>query len=158
MPAFFQILPRRDVFMGASLNRRIQVCQWEKRGEKGESGKVKAGALIHLGIGDRFSAGFLIPRVKLLLKFYRSDTLHPESCMLRSLFFLPVLTLFECQGNGIDAVPQTRRFRTVLEDVAQVSPAPRAVYFRSAHEELPVILCRDVLGRDGPTEAGPSCT
>ena len=63
---------------------------------------------------------------------------------------------YEFKGDGVDAVAQSGGFRSVLEDVALVSAAPRTVYFCSAYEQSPVILCCDIFRGDGLPETGPS--
>jgi len=64
----------------------------------------------------------------------------------------------EPQGGGVDAVPESRRFRTVVKDVSQVRAAVRALDLDAPHEEAgvgdllhPVLLHR----RPEARPAGP---
>src|SRR5882724_9058995 len=61
----------------------------------------------------------------------------------------------ELQGDAVHAVPEARGVGTIVEDVAQMSPAPAAVRFRADHEELTVGRGPDRALDRGP-EAGPA--
>src|SRR5436853_4588134 len=65
-----------------------------------------------------------------------------------------LLPLLEIQRSGVDAVPEPRRLRSVVEHVPQVRAAARADHLDA--EELAPTLLGHVLLRDGRREAGPS--
>src|SRR5262245_41471679 len=67
-----------------------------------------------------------------------------------------LLVSFEFQGGRIDAVPQARGLRAVVENVAQVSVAPAAHQLGPLHEEAVVGAGPDVLPGDRLGEARPS--
>src|SRR5687768_10693704 len=70
--------------------------------------------------------------------------------------FLEVLVLHELQRLGVQAEAQPRRARAVVEEVAQVRIAPRAVDLRADHAVAEVRLFADVLTGDGLEEARPA--
>ena len=62
----------------------------------------------------------------------------------------------EDQGGGVHAVAQSRRLRTVIEDVAEVRVAFAAQDFGALHEERSIANGANVLGSYWRPEARPS--
>jgi hypothetical protein len=58
-------------------------------------------------------------------------------------FFLTVGSGLKAQRNTINAVPESRRWRTVLEHVAEMSTALTAVHFGTNHSEAAIGGRRD---------------
>src|SRR5690349_5161044 len=62
----------------------------------------------------------------------------------------------EVERDGVDAVAQPGRRGAVLEHVAEVPAAPRAVHLRARHAERPVLARLDAALRDRPPVARPA--
>ena len=61
----------------------------------------------------------------------------------------------EREGPGVDAIPQPRRIRTVIEDVSQVGAAVRALDLGPPHEQAVVRLLLHALFLNGRPETRP---
>ena len=67
-----------------------------------------------------------------------------------------IFFLREIQGDGVDAIPQSRRLRTVIKDVTEVRIALFAKHFHACHSIAPVRLYADVLFGNRLPETRPS--
>jgi hypothetical protein len=60
------------------------------------------------------------------------------------------------QGDHIDAIPETRRGRTIVKDMAEMGIAPGAKNLCPSHPVAYVFTEKDILLGDGSPEARPS--
>ena len=65
---------------------------------------------------------------------------------------------FELQTDGVDAVAETGRSRTVRKNMAEMRTAAGAGDFRADHAVAAVFVFLDGIGRDGTRKAGPSAS
>ena len=82
---------------------------------------------------------------------------YPNSLLILLLIFRSCFSfLLEVKGNGIDAEAFSRRFRSVIEDVSQVSSTAGTDGLDPVHEMAGVFLNPDFVAGNHIIETGPA--
>ena len=65
-------------------------------------------------------------------------------------------TFLEFQGHTVQAITQTCRRRSIIEDVTEMRSAPRAKYFVTVHSEAVIFHRHNISGNEWPGETRPA--